>query len=115
MRTEFGRFCVNLRIERDEFLKNMADKLNVTPSWLSAVEMGKKSVPSTWEEKISKLYDLNEVQVGDLRKAIKNSVQSVKIDLRDKHVSDRRLVIDFAKSFDGLTKQEKEVLKNLLL
>ena len=42
MLTSLGRFLRKLRIDRGEILKNMAEKLEVTSSFLSAVENGKK-------------------------------------------------------------------------
>lgn len=39
MLTKFGKELRKIRIENDEILKDMADKLNVTAAYLSAVEM----------------------------------------------------------------------------
>ena len=46
MLTALGRFLRKIRIDRNELLKDMADKLEVSASFLSAVENGKKSMPS---------------------------------------------------------------------
>ncbi len=43
--TEFGKFSRKLRIENDELLRDMANKLGVTASYLSAVEIGKRNIP----------------------------------------------------------------------
>ena len=48
--TEFGKFSRKLRIDNGELLKDMAIKLNVTVSYLSAVEIGKRNIPEKWEE-----------------------------------------------------------------
>ena len=37
MLTKFGKELRKIRIEHDEILKDMADKLNVTAAYLSAV------------------------------------------------------------------------------
>ena len=42
MITSLGRFLRKLRIDQGEILKDMADKLGVSVSFLSAVENGKK-------------------------------------------------------------------------
>ena len=42
MLTSLGKFLRKIRIDNDEYLKDMADKLGVTVSFLSAVENGKK-------------------------------------------------------------------------
>jgi transcriptional regulator with XRE-family HTH domain len=66
MITPFGKFCRKLRIDNDEFLKDMARKLEVTPSYLSAVEKGKRPIPSDWGQKIAGLYELSPNQVREL-------------------------------------------------
>jgi len=42
MITEFGRILRNIRMDCNELLKDMADKLNITSSYLSAIEHGKE-------------------------------------------------------------------------
>ena len=46
MLTMLGKFLRKLRIDRNELLKDMAGKLDVTVSFLSSVENGKKKMPS---------------------------------------------------------------------
>ena len=45
MLTSIGRFLRKLRIDQGEILKDMAEKLGVTVSFLSSVENGKKKCP----------------------------------------------------------------------
>lgn len=59
MLTPFGRFLRKLRIDHGELMKDMADKLDVTASYLSAVEMGKKSVPAPWIYTLAQKYQLS--------------------------------------------------------
>lgn len=59
MLTPFGRFLRKLRIDQGELMKDMADKLGVTSSYLSAVEMGKKPVPTSWIGTLSEKYPLS--------------------------------------------------------
>lgn len=66
MVTEFGKFCRKLRIDNNEIMKDMAKKLGVTVSHLSAVEIGKRKIPFTWAEEISKHYELTALQVTEL-------------------------------------------------
>ena len=64
--TEFGKFSRKLRIDNGELLKDMAIKLNVTPSFLSMVETGRRSIPKKWEEEIEKIYSLSLKQKEEL-------------------------------------------------
>lgn len=62
MRTNFGKFAKKLRIDEYETLGDMAKKLGVTASYLSAVENGKRRLPIEWREIILSKYKLNESQ-----------------------------------------------------
>ena len=50
MLSPFGKFCRKLRLERGELLLDMAKKLQVQSSYLSSVEVGRKSVPESWKD-----------------------------------------------------------------
>ncbi len=67
MLTPFGRFLRKLRIDQGELMKDMADRLGVTASYLSAVEMGKKAVPDAWLPQLLAKYGLpDSAQLRDL-------------------------------------------------
>ena len=42
MKGNLGKFLRKLRIDHDEYLKDMAQKLNISISYLSAIENGVK-------------------------------------------------------------------------
>ena len=50
------KYLRSIRIENGELLKDMADKLNMTASELSAIEHGKKEAPKGFMNKIESLY-----------------------------------------------------------
>lgn len=114
MLSPFGKFCRKLRIEKDEILLDMAKKLDVTPSFLSAVEIGKKNVPENWAEILIEKYSLNTEQAEELRQAIKDSVRQLKFDLYDKKENDRDLLLAFARKLDVLDTEEKESILTIL-
>ena len=64
--TEFGKFLRKLRVDNGELLKDMAIKLNVTPSFLSMVETGRRNIPKKLEEEIKETYSLNLKQKEEL-------------------------------------------------
>ena len=67
MLTDFGKRLRMLRIEKDEKLLDMADRLEISSSFLSAVENGKKSPPSGFEEEVITAYDLDKDIADQLR------------------------------------------------
>ena len=84
--TKFGKQLRSLRIEKDLRLKDMADELGVTVAYLSAVENGKRAVPDSWVERISKEYDLSDQEVISMQKAAYENKKDIKMVLVNKYV-----------------------------
>ena len=81
MLTALGKFLRKLRIDNGEILKDMADKLGVTASFLSAVENGKKHMPSAWNQTICSMYQLNDSQIKEFTAAIAETEDRIEMDL----------------------------------
>ncbi|WP_419020052.1 helix-turn-helix domain-containing protein [Intestinimonas butyriciproducens] len=114
MITAFGKALRKLRIDRGEVLKDMADKLNVSPSFISAVENGRKNAPTGWINEIASAYDLGETERKDLHEAAKESVQAVKISLFGADYPQRSAALVFARDFDSLTEETARRIIDLL-
>ena len=115
MANEFGKFCRKLRIDQDELLKDMANKLEVTSAYLSAVENGKRRVPKDWAEKIAKCYALDSGQIQELNKSVECSIDEVSINLsKARNNGARSAAIAFARKFDSLSDDEISKIKNIL-
>lgn len=114
MLTSLGKFLRKLRIDHGEILKNMAEKLNVTASFLSAVENGKKSMPTNWNNQICDLYHLDEVQQIEFTKAIAESEKKIAIDFTDSSFEQRELAIAFARKFSDLNDHQSKRLIDIL-
>ena len=56
--SEYGEFLKHLRIDKREMLKNMADKLGIKSSYLSAIESGNREIPPALTELICSKYNL---------------------------------------------------------
>jgi len=66
--TLFGKLLRKLRIDRDTSQASMAAALGVSPAFLSAVELGKKSAPSHWIGRITEWLDLDQGEKEELEK-----------------------------------------------
>lgn len=91
--TSFGEFVRILRIKRHEVMGDMAKVLNVKVSFLSAVENGKKNVPSEWAEKIAMAYSLNDSEKDELYQAIEESRTQYKIPAINAGIAQRRAAL----------------------
>jgi hypothetical protein len=58
MITELGKELRKIRIDRDERLLDMADRLEKSAAFVSAVEVGKKTPPNGFEEAVIRAYGL---------------------------------------------------------
>ncbi|MCD7981299.1 MAG: helix-turn-helix domain-containing protein [Clostridiales bacterium] len=114
MLTTLGRFLRKLRIDHDEILKDMADKLKVTASFLSAVENGKKRMPSEWNSKICDLYSLNSEQRNEFTSAISESEKKIEMNFQGAASSNRKLAISFARSFTEFDDKQIEAIKKIM-
>ena len=114
MLTDFGKLCRKMRIDRNELLADMAKKVYVSPAFLSAVENGKRNVPSTLLEALEAAYNLSEVECKDLRMAAERSVRQIKIELEQMDDDSRNLVLAFARNIDKIDEQRRKKLMELL-
>lgn len=114
MLSPFGKFCRRLRIAKNELLLDMANKLGVSPSYLSSVEVGRKSIPENWKKIIPELYALNSEEITELEKAIDDSVRQIKISMDNRTEDDRKFLLAFARKLDDLDLSEKENILKIL-
>ena len=75
----------------------MAEKLEVTVSFLSAVENGKKHMPAAWNGKICSLYDLSEEQKREFTTAIAETEDVIEMNLVSANLERRELAVSFAR------------------
>ncbi|QTG16557.1 helix-turn-helix transcriptional regulator (plasmid) [Agrobacterium tumefaciens] len=73
MLTELGKELRRIRIDHDEKMIEMADKLDKSPAFISSIETGKKSPPSGFEEMVIKVYELAAEAANKIRSAADRS------------------------------------------
>ena len=114
MLTDFGRFLRKIRIDYGEILKDMADKLNVSAAYLSAVEMGKRNIPEQWVDKISQLYNLSEEEKSNLKNVADSSAKSITLSFENISNSRKETAILFAREFENVDAETLDKIKKLL-
>lgn len=114
MPTPFGINLRKLRVDHDETLYQMSQKIGVSPAFLSSVELGKKSVPSGLISDISRRYGLSDESSQKLQCDADRSVGSVKIDLKGCSEFDRSVILTFSKSYQDLPESKKSLMFELL-
>lgn len=112
--TNFGTFVRKLRIKHCEILKDMADKLDVSSAFLSAVENGKKYPPQKWYDVLVKKYKLNITEKEDLKKAMATSNNKITINTKGMPDKNKELAMIFARSFGKINDDTMQKIKKLL-
>lgn len=106
MLTKLGIFLRKLRLDNGEILKDMANKLDVSASFLSAVENGKKRIPQKWYEEIPKLYSLKENEEIEFRKSIAETEDVVEINLQNLSSTKREFAFSLARKLETITEED---------
>ena len=58
--TEYGKQLRHIRLDISELLGTMADKLGLSPAYLSSIETGTRSIPVDLTRKIISAYNLED-------------------------------------------------------
>lgn len=112
--TEFGKFLRKLRVDREEYQKDMSSKLGVTLSYLSAVELGKRGIPSDWCDKLKVLYDLTESEYTKIYNITIDSKSVLKIDVSNMSIENKCLLTTIAEKMDGMSDETKNCLYSII-
>lgn len=114
MITSLGKFLRKLRIDRGEILKDMADKLGVSVSFLSAVENGKKRMPPAWNKMLCALYQLTPEQRQLFTIAIAETEKSLEMDFYGVAARKRELAVSFARKFSDFDEEQIKAIRKIL-
>ncbi len=109
--TEVGRFLRKLRIDANEVLYDMAQKLGCTSAFISSLELGKRPVPVEFQQKIIETYFLTPKQQEEFQHAVDQNTHLVTIPLDELNNSIKDLALVFARRLK--TMEEKEADKML--
>jgi len=114
MLSPFGKIVRKLRIDKGITLKTMADDLNRTSAYLSAVETGRKNTPEKLVREIAAYFELSDEDTNELFKAADASRSEVRMPLKDFNDTQREIATAFARQFSALSEEELEQIRNLL-
>jgi transcriptional regulator with XRE-family HTH domain len=116
MVTEFGKILRKERIEREWTLDDMAQRLEISPAYLSHMEMGRRPVPEKIVKDICKILKFHEVRAARLKKAANESYvpNVIKIDSTGMKEGDKEIALMFARRFSDLDRTDKKKLFELL-
>lgn len=109
MVTQLGKILRIIRVNTGESMRVMAEKLNVSVSYLSAIENGKRNVPANFGELVAGNYDLSAKDKKNLRDAIQDSTEKMKVNITELGEKKKRIL--YALTSDDL---DEETLSRLV-
>jgi HTH-type transcriptional regulator, competence development regulator len=114
MASKFGKELKMLRLKNDEILKNMADKMEMSSAYLSAIELGKRKVPDDFIEKLTKAYQLNQLQVNEINNALNEHEGKIEIILNNVDPEKKEMAMIFARTFENMgSEKAKQIIEML--
>jgi hypothetical protein len=112
--TKFGEFMRIQRVKNHEVMGDTAKLLKVKLPFISTVESGKRNVPEEWIPILIEHYKLNEDEQAELIEAVEQSKTQVKINLIFANNAQRRLAVQFQRSFEQLDEDTAAAIMKLL-
>jgi hypothetical protein len=100
-------------------MSEMASRMKCSPSYLSAVEFGRRAVPSDWPKEIAKILSLSPVEEAELKNAAEDSTSRLKgtvtVSLDELTPLQEEVAIEFARKLKELSDSDLERIKMHLL
>ncbi|KJV35685.1 helix-turn-helix domain-containing protein [Luteibacter yeojuensis] len=110
MLSPFGKLLRKMRIDRDKTLADLAGLANVSTAFVSAVETGRKAVPPSFIDAVTRGLSLTASEESSLAQAAAGQAKEVTISLANGSDRARELAVAFARRFENLSEGEVESL-----
>lgn len=113
--TAFGRIVRKYRIDAGVTASDMAEKLGVSLSYLSAVEFGKKKLTQSFTEKVIDYFKVwEELDINAIVLAADLSQDEIRIDVTQKADEEKVLIASFLRTVETLPDKQKQRVRELL-
>ena len=112
MVSEFGKVMRLIRQESGDSLRILAQKLNVSAAFLSALEVGKKKIPLEYIDKICEIYNLDSNKREELEDAVSLTNKRVLLSLDDLNAKQMEASLLFARK---IKTADPELIQKLLM
>ncbi len=115
MISKFGIEIRKIRSRKGDSLRKMAIKLNISSTFLSAMEVGRKNIPIEYVDKIAELYELSNEEIAKLEDSINETNKRVSFELEMMSEAQRNVSLIFARKIKTADDMLLEKLRKALL
>lgn len=112
--TSLGKRLRKIRIDNDEITLDMAKKLGISISYLSAIEHGKRNIPDTFIQKLFENYNLNEKMKILIQKDIINYSGEMKLIMNQMNRQQQELSLLYARKISELDDEQIKKMRRFL-
>lgn len=112
---EYGTYIRSLRKKHGHNLDDMAKLMGVSISFLSAMEVGTKTIPLDIADRVAKVYNLNDDELRELRNKIDLSNDRIHLSLSEMDDEQKDISLAFARTINTASQKKLEELRKLLL
>jgi DNA-binding helix-turn-helix protein len=112
--TDLGKKLRKIRIDNDEISFDMAKKLDISVSYLSAIENGKRKIPKDFAEKLFKIYQLSDHMKEKIINAINIYAGEMKIRLDSLNREQQQLSLLYARKVNELNDNQIKKIREYL-
>ena len=112
MKTEFNEFLSKIRKDSNESLRMMAKRLNISATFLSAMELGKRLIPLDYIVIISNCYELSNEDIKTLEDSIYKTNNKVTIDFENMSDEKKNVSLLFARTIKDI---DENLVEKLML
>lgn len=114
MLTELGKYLRKLRIDQGINMMQLAGSMGLSTAMLSAIETGRKKVPSDFIDKLINVFADLTSERFKLEALMNLANNEVRLPLVKASAEDALLVTELARRFSDLSDAEKEGLRGFL-
>ena len=112
MKTEFNEILSKIRKDSNESLRMMAKRLNISATFLSAMELGKRLIPLDYIAIISNCYELSNEDIKTLEDSIYKTNNKVTIDFENMSDEKKNVSLLFARTIKDI---DENLVEKLML
>lgn len=114
MLSAFGEYTKSLRKAHGESLRIMAEKLEISPAYLSVMENGRRTATKEIVSKVCGIYNLNATESSKLQDLANIANQYVDIEISEMNKAQQEVSLIFARRIKDADPDLVEKLKKVL-
>ncbi len=115
MVSNFGLVMREIRSKAGDSLRTCAAKLDISAPFLSAMEVGRRPIPSHYLEKIKSIYDLSEEEYTVLYNSVVETNKRVDIGIDRMTDAQKEVSVTFARKIENADSELVEKLRKVLM